>query len=85
MERRLGSTTYDCVVIGAGVRLPPKNLFLFEIIVNTVHKTAPNVVQCNNSWRAIVQCTITSHMYPHTQHPRSGGVREVSDVRRSKV
>jgi hypothetical protein len=26
VERRLGSTTYDCVVIGAGVRLPPKNL-----------------------------------------------------------
>ena len=42
MERRLGSTTYDCVVIGAGVRLLPKNIFLFETIVNTVHKTAPN-------------------------------------------
>ena len=26
VERRLGSRTYDCVVIGAGVRLPPKNL-----------------------------------------------------------
>ena len=42
MERRLHSTTYDCVVIGAGFRLPPKNLFLFETIVNTVHKTARN-------------------------------------------
>jgi hypothetical protein len=41
VERRLGATTYDCVVIGAGVRLPPKNLFLFETIVNTVHKAAP--------------------------------------------
>ena len=41
LERRLGATTYDCVVIGAGVRLPPKNLLLFETIVNTVHKTAP--------------------------------------------
>jgi hypothetical protein len=41
VERRLGSTTYDCVVIGAGVRLPPKNLLLFETIVNAVHKTAP--------------------------------------------
>jgi hypothetical protein len=42
VERRLRATTYDCVVIGAGVRLPPKNLLLFETIVNTVHKVAPN-------------------------------------------
>jgi hypothetical protein len=42
LEQRLRATTYDCVVIGAGVRLPPKNLLLFETIVNTVHKAAPN-------------------------------------------
>ncbi len=42
VERQLGATTYDCVVIGAGVRLPPKSLLLFETIVNTVHKAAPN-------------------------------------------
>ena len=42
MERRLSVTTYDCVVIGAGVRLPPKSLFLFEAIVNAVRKAAPN-------------------------------------------
>jgi hypothetical protein len=40
VERRLGATTYD--VIGAGVRLRPKNLLLFETIVNTVRKAAPN-------------------------------------------
>jgi hypothetical protein len=42
VERRLGATTYDCVVVGAGVRLPPKNLLLFETVVNAVHKAAPN-------------------------------------------
>ena len=42
VERRLSVTTYDCVVIGAGVRLPPKSLFLFEAIVNAVRKAAPN-------------------------------------------
>jgi hypothetical protein len=42
VERQLGATTYDCIVIGAGVRLPPKNLLLFETVVNTVCKTAPN-------------------------------------------
>ena len=42
VERLLVATTYDCVVIGAGVRLPPKNLLLFESIVNAVHTAAPN-------------------------------------------
>ena len=26
VKRQLGSTSYDCVVIGAGVRLPPRSL-----------------------------------------------------------
>jgi hypothetical protein len=40
VERRLGATTYDCVVIGAGVRLAPKSLLL--TVVNAVVKAAPN-------------------------------------------
>ena len=35
------STTYDCVVIGAGVRVPPHNLALFEVVINAVRKVAP--------------------------------------------
>ncbi|MFL9946922.1 hypothetical protein PQR68_13150 [Paraburkholderia agricolaris] len=42
VERQLATATYDCVVIGGGIRIPPKNLSLFEILVNTVHKAAPN-------------------------------------------
>jgi hypothetical protein len=42
VERRLSAAAYDCVVIGAGVRLPPKSLLLFEAVVNAVHKAAPN-------------------------------------------
>jgi hypothetical protein len=42
VERRLSATTYDCVVVGAGVRLPPKSLLLFETVINAVHKAAPN-------------------------------------------
>ena len=49
VERRLGATTYDCVVIGGGVRLPPKNLLLFETIVNTLHKAAPNAAIAFNT------------------------------------
>src|SRR5437588_8309268 len=31
VERKLLSTNYDCVVIGGGVRLPPRNLALLEV------------------------------------------------------
>jgi len=42
IEKQLASATYDCVVIGAGLRLPPKSLWLFETVINAVHKGAPN-------------------------------------------
>jgi len=41
LEKQLASATYDCVVIGGGMRLPPKSLWLFEKVVNAVHKSAP--------------------------------------------
>ena len=41
LESRLRSTTYDCVVIGAGIRVPPKSLLLFETLLNVVHRAAP--------------------------------------------
>jgi hypothetical protein len=42
LEKQLASATYDCVVIGGGLRLPPKSLQLFETVINAVHKAAPN-------------------------------------------
>ena len=41
LERHLAANRYDCVVIGAGVRLPAKHLNLFEALVNTIHRCAP--------------------------------------------
>ena len=41
VERQLATATYDCVVIGAGVRLPPRRLELFETVINAVHRGAP--------------------------------------------
>jgi hypothetical protein len=35
--RRLASGRYDAVVVGAGLRLPPNRLALFEAVVNAVH------------------------------------------------
>src|SRR5205809_2040198 len=34
VERQLASKSYDCVVIGGGVRLPPRGLALFEAVIN---------------------------------------------------
>ena len=42
LMRDLAAATYDCVVIGGGIRIPPKSLLLFETLVNTVHKSAPS-------------------------------------------
>jgi hypothetical protein len=42
LEQQLATTIYDCVVIGGGIRLPPKSLSLLETVVNTVHKAAPH-------------------------------------------
>ncbi len=49
VERLLASTAYDCVVIGAGVRLPPRRLKVFEAVVNAVHKAAPGAAIAFNT------------------------------------
>ena len=41
LERHLASANYACVVVGAGVRLPPQSLVLFEAIINAIHRAAP--------------------------------------------
>lgn len=42
LKRQLEAAPCDCVVIGGGLRLPPKSLLLFETLVNVVHRSAPN-------------------------------------------
>lgn len=42
VEAALKGKDFDVVVIGAGIRLPPPSLPLFETVVNTVHRYAPN-------------------------------------------
>jgi hypothetical protein len=49
VERHLASANYACVVIGAGVRLPPQSLTVFEAVVNAVHKAAPAAVIAFNT------------------------------------
>ncbi len=49
IDRQLRSRTYDCVVIGAGLRIPPKGLVLFEKVINTVHAAAPGAAIAFNT------------------------------------
>lgn len=41
VEKQLSTQRYDCIIVGAGLRLPPKNLVLFEAVVNAIHRCAP--------------------------------------------
>jgi hypothetical protein len=49
LERRLAEGRYDCVVIGAGVRLPASRLVLFESLVNAIHRVAPGAAIAFNT------------------------------------
>jgi hypothetical protein len=49
LEKALEGAAYDCVVIGGGLRLPPKSLALFETVVNVIHKAAPNAAIAFNT------------------------------------
>jgi hypothetical protein len=49
LEKALKGAAYDCVVIGGGLRIPPKSLTLFEMVVNAVHKAAPDATIAFNT------------------------------------
>jgi hypothetical protein len=49
LEKQLRAASYDCVVIGGGLRIPPKSLALFEMVVNTVHREAPGAAIAFNT------------------------------------
>lgn len=47
--RALQAENFDCVLIGAGLRLPGERLLLFEKILNLVHRLAPRAAICFNT------------------------------------
>jgi hypothetical protein len=49
VARELAAKSYDVVVIGGGVRIPPNNLLLFETLINAVHEAAPNAAIAFNT------------------------------------
>jgi hypothetical protein len=47
---RLSRENFDCIMIGAGVRLVPQHTVLFEKIINAVHqKASPSSKICFNT------------------------------------
>ena len=49
LAHQLSSKLYDCVVIGGGIRIPPKSLLLFETLINAARKAAPNAAIAFNT------------------------------------
>ena len=49
LAAQLGKTAYSCVVVGGGLRLPPKSLRFFERVVNAVHEGAPKAAIAFNT------------------------------------
>lgn len=49
LRQRFEAQSFDCVMIGAGVRLIPQNTALFEKLINIVHQYAPHSKLCFNT------------------------------------
>ena len=49
VQLQLNQRRFACVLIGAGVRLNPKNFILFEKLLNLVHEHAPQAKICFNT------------------------------------
>jgi len=49
LEGKLRGKSYDCVLIGAGIRAVPSSFLLFERLINVVHSNAPQAKLCFNT------------------------------------
>src|SRR5450631_60227 len=49
VSRKLSEDTFDCILIGAGIRTLPTYFLLFEKLINVVHQNAPEAKLCFNT------------------------------------
>ena len=49
LTQQFAKASYDCVVIGGGIRVPAKSLLFFEKLINTVHRLAPQAAIAFNT------------------------------------
>jgi hypothetical protein len=45
----LTQNTFDCIMIGAGLRALPEHTALFERVINAIHQHAPSAKLCFNT------------------------------------
>jgi hypothetical protein len=65
VESALRTRGFDCVMIGAGLRQPSRNLLLFEEILNLVHALAPGARICFNTTPADTTEAVKRWVTPH--------------------
>jgi hypothetical protein len=49
LKQELTNVRYDCIMIGAGVRIIPMYFLLFENMINIIHRHAPGARICFNT------------------------------------
>ncbi len=49
VKAQLKQKRFDCVLVGAGVRLNAQNTVVFETVINIVHEHAPQAKLCFNT------------------------------------
>ncbi len=49
VKSNLAAGSFDCVLIGAGVRTVPEHFLVFERLVNAAHESAPGAKICFNT------------------------------------
>jgi uncharacterized protein (TIGR03067 family) len=47
--KELSENTFDCIMIGAGLRVLPEHTVLFEKVINLIHQNAPAAKLCFNT------------------------------------
>jgi len=60
----LRDESFDCIVIGAGLREPKARLLLFEKVLNLAHRLAPNAAICFNTTPADTAEAVQRWMEP---------------------
>lgn len=49
VTQALQNSRYDCILVGAGVRIMPQHFIVFEQLINVVHQYAPDAKICFNT------------------------------------
>jgi uncharacterized protein (TIGR03067 family) len=61
VRKELSENTFDCILIGAGLRVLPEHTVLFEKVINLIHQNAPAAKLCfnthpSNTLNAVQRC-----------------------------